>query len=82
MYSEKNPLRKVVADVEAAISHLPECSKHSVRTITATMLNQSEIKQHENINQLKKDTTRVLMKADKRYCYIEMARTSDSEKQE
>ena len=84
------PYKNIVAEVEAAISHLPDNSKHSVRTITAAMLNRSKVPHHKNttreefkaLNNLKKDATRVVMKADKGNCFVVMDRTSYDDKME
>ena len=82
------PHKNIVAEVEAAIVHLPDDSKHSVRTTVASILIRAYLPQHKNtsaeefkaINNLKKDKTRVVMKADKGNCFVVMDRTSYDEK--
>ena len=84
------PHKNIVAEVEAAIVHLPDDSKHSVRTTAAAILNRACLPQHKNINveelkalnNLKKDKTRVIMKADKGNCFVVLDRTSYDEKME
>ena len=84
------PHKDIVAKIEAAIARLPDESKHIVRTTTATLLDRSKLSQHKNtttaerkaLRQLKKDTTRVVMKADKGNCFVVTDRTDYDEKME
>ena len=84
------PHKNIVAEVEAAIVHLPEDSKHAVRTTAAAILNRTCLPQRKNttaeelkaLNNLKQDKTRVVMKADKGNCFVVMDRTSYNEKME
>ncbi len=63
------PHKDIVAEVEAAITNLPDTAKHSIRTSTASILNRSRLPQHRNttkdemkaLNNLKKDKSRVVM---------------------
>ena len=82
------PHKNIVAEVEAAIVHLPDDSKHSVRTTAAAILNRACLPQHKNttveefkaLNNLKKDKTRVVMKADEGNCFVVMDRASYDER--
>ena len=61
-------------------TNLPETTKHSIRTSTASILNRSKLPRHKNttteemktLNNLKKDKSRVVMKADKGNCFVVM----------
>ncbi|XP_068756955.1 uncharacterized protein [Montipora capricornis] len=72
------PHKNIVAEVEAAIHHLPEESKNFIRNSTATILHKARPPSHKNLNaderkalqDLKKDETRILMKADKGNCFV------------
>ena len=82
------PHKDIVAEVEAAITNLPDTAKHSIRTSTASILNRSRLPQHRNttkdemkaLNNLKKDKSRVVMKADKGNCLVVMDRSEYDEK--
>ncbi|XP_068735283.1 uncharacterized protein [Montipora capricornis] len=68
----------LLAELEAAIHHLPEESKNFIRNSTATILHKARPPSHKNLNayerkalqDLKKDETRILMKADKGNCFV------------
>ena len=63
----------MVAKIEAAITDLPDESKDSVRTSAANLLRRCQPPSHKNtsanehkaINELNKDKTRLVTKADK-----------------
>jgi hypothetical protein len=63
--------KNIIAEVETAIKDLPDETKDIIRTNTASILDRACIPQHKNINErkvlkdLKQDTTRIIMKADK-----------------
>ena len=67
------PHKNIVAKIEAAIRHLPDDSKDAVRTSSAAALHRARLPAHNNVskeerkafNNLKKDQSRVVMKADK-----------------
>ena len=72
------PYKNIVSEVEAAITHLPDECKDSIRTSTAAILHRARLPPHKNITKderkalkdLKKDDTRILMKADKGNCFV------------
>ena len=72
------PHKNIVAEVEAAINHLPEESKVLIRNSTATILHKARPPSHKNLSadekktlqDLKKDETRILMKAEKGNCFV------------
>ncbi len=84
------PHKNIVAEIEAAISNLPDESKDAIRTSAASLLQRSQIPNHKNttaderkaIFQLKKDKTRVIMKADKGNCFVVMDRSDYDAKME
>ena len=64
------PHKNISAKIEAAIRHLPDDSKDAVRTSSAAVLYRARLPAHNNekrkaLNNLKKDQSRVVMKADK-----------------
>ena len=81
------PHKDIVAEIEAAMTDLPDESKDSVRTSAANLLRRCQLPSHKNtsanerkpINELKKDKTRLVTKADKENCFVVMDR-SDYEK--
>ncbi len=70
------PHKDIVAEIEAAITDLPDESKDSVRTSAANLIRRCQLPSHKNtsanerkaINELKKDKTRLVTKADKGNC--------------
>ncbi|XP_068737985.1 uncharacterized protein [Montipora capricornis] len=72
------PYKNIVSEIEAAITHLPDEQKDSIRTSTAAILHLARLPLHKNITKeerkalkdLKKDDTRILMKADKGNCFV------------
>ena len=72
------PYKNIVSEIEAAITHLPDEQKDSIRTSTAAILHRARLPLHKNITKeerkalkdLKKDDTRILMKADKGNCFV------------
>jgi len=74
----QNPYKNIVSEVEAAITHLHDECKDSIRTSTATILHRARLLLHKNITKgerkalkdLRKDDTRILMKADKGNCFV------------
>ncbi len=76
----KIPTKVLVAEIEAAITKLPEESKDAIRTSTADLIRRSDLPKHKNTTanerkafyELKKDKTRVVMKADKGNCFVVM----------
>ena len=77
------PHKNIVSEIEAAIRHLPDISKDAVRTSSAAILHRARLPAHKNIskeerkvlNDLKKDQSRVIMKADKGNCFVVMDRS-------
>ncbi|KAL9953180.1 hypothetical protein ACROYT_G040554 [Oculina patagonica] len=73
----KIPYKDFVAEVEAAITRLPDESKDQIRTSTAAILQRASLPNHNNITKeekkalhdIKKDSSRVIMKADKGNCF-------------
>ena len=67
------PYKNIISEVEAAIQKLPDETKDIIRTNTASILDRACFPQHMNIrtterkalSNLKKDPTRIVMKADK-----------------
>ena len=78
------------SEIEAAIRHLPDISKDAVRTSSAAILHRARLPAHKNIskeerkalNDLKKDQSRVIMKADKGNCFVVMDRSDYDNKME
>ncbi|XP_068707789.1 uncharacterized protein [Montipora foliosa] len=74
------PHKDIVAEIEAAIRHLPDDSKDAVRTSSAAVLHRARLPAHNNVskeerkalNNLKKDQSRVVIKADKGNCFVVM----------
>lgn len=79
-----------MSEIEAAIRHLPDISKDAVRTSSAAILHRARLPAHKNIskeerkalNDLKKDQSRVIMKADKGNCFVVMDRSDYDNKME
>ncbi|KAL9960202.1 hypothetical protein ACROYT_G033624 [Oculina patagonica] len=79
-----------VAEVEAAITRLPDESKDQIRTSTAAILQRASLPNHNNITKeekkalhdIKKDSSRVIMKADKGNCFVVMDRDEYDNKME
>ncbi|XP_068742105.1 uncharacterized protein [Montipora capricornis] len=86
----KIPTKDIVAEVEASIVRLPEDTKDSIRTATASILRRTCLSPHNNISKaerktlksLKKDVSHVIMKSDKGNCFVVMDRTDYNEKME
>ena len=86
----KIPTKDIVDEVEAAIVRLPEDTKQSIRTATASILHRARLPPHNNISKserkasksMKEDASRVIMKADKGNCFVVMDRTNNNEKME
>ena len=84
------PHKNIVSEIEAAIRHLPDISKDAVRTSSAAILHRARLPAHKNIskeerkalNDLKKDQSRVIMKADKGNCFVVMDRSDYDNKME
>lgn len=84
------PHKNIVADEEAAINHLTEESKDFIRNSTATILHKARPPSHKNLSaverkalqDLKKDETRILMKADKGNCFVVLDRCDYDSKME
>ena len=84
------PHKNIVAEIEAAIRHLPDDSKDAVRTCSAAILHRARLLAHNNVskeerkalNNLKKDQSRVVMKADKGNCFVVMDRSDYDNKME
>ncbi len=82
------PYKNIVAEIEAAISTLPDESKDIIRTSAANILRRSQIPNHKNtttdehkaIDNLRKDKTRIVMKADKGNCFVVMDRSDYDDK--
>jgi len=86
----KIPYKDFVAEVEAAITRLPDGSKDQKRTSTAAILQRACLPSHNNITKeekkalrdIKKDNSRVIMKADKGNCFVIMDRDEYENKME
>jgi len=86
----KIPYKDFVAEVEAAITRLPDGSKDQIRTSTAAILQRACLPSHNNITKeekkalryIKKDNSRVIMKADKGNCFVIMDRDEYENKME
>ena len=84
------PHKNIVAEIEAAIRHLPDVSKDAVRTTSAAILHRARLPVHNNVskqerralNDLKKDQSRVIMKADKGNCFVVMDKSDYDNKME
>ena len=84
------PYKENVAEVEAATKHLPAESREEIRTSTAAILHRAQLPSHKNITKeenkalqnLKKDTSRVIMKADKGNCFVVLDREDYDNKME
>ena len=82
------PHKNIVAEIEAAIIDLPDESKDSIRTSAANLLRRCQLPSHKNttanerkaIDELRKDKTRIVMKADKGNCFVVMDRSDYDEK--
>ncbi len=84
------PYKNIISEVEAAIRDLPDETKDIIRTNTASILDRAHLPQHKNINNqesqalrnLKKDATRILMKADKGNSLVVLDRSDYDSKME
>ena len=84
------PYKNIVSEVEAAIHQLPDETKDIIRTNTASILDRARLPQHKNISNeenkalrnLKKDATRIIMKADRGNCLVIMDRSDYDSKME
>jgi hypothetical protein len=84
------PYKNIVSEVEAAIHELPDETKDIIRTNTASILDRARLPQHKNISteerkalsKLKKDHTRIVMKADKGNSLVVMDRSDYDSKME
>ena len=84
------PTKEIVAEVEAAIANFPDDSKDAIRTSAENLLRRTQPPKHKNttsserkaFHDLKKDKTRVVMKADKGNCFVVMDRTDYDKKME
>jgi hypothetical protein len=82
------PHKDIVAEIEAAITNLSDESKDSVRTSAANLLRRCQLPNHKNtstnerkaIDELKKDKTRLVTKADKGNCFVVMDRSDYDKK--
>jgi hypothetical protein len=82
------PYKNIVVEIEAAISTLPDESKDIIQTSAANILRRSQIPNHKNtttdehkaIDNLRKDKTRIVMKADKGNCFVVMDRSDYDDK--
>ena len=82
------PYKNIVAEIEAAITNLPDESKDAIRTSAVNILRRSKLPNHSNItknerkaiNHPKKDKIRLTMKADKGNCFVVMDRSDHDEK--
>jgi len=86
----KIPTKDIVCEIEAAIARLPEDTKDNIRTTTASILHRASLPSHSNITKdekkalknLKEDSSRVIMKADKGNCFVVLDRTDYDDKME
>ncbi|PFX12271.1 Uncharacterized protein K02A2.6 [Stylophora pistillata] len=84
------PHKNILAEIEAAICHLPDDSKDTVRTSSAAILHRGRLPAHNNVskeerkalNNLKKDQSRVVMKAEKGNRFVVMDRSDYDSKTE
>ena len=84
------PHKNIVAEIEAAIHHLPDVSKDAVRTTSAAILHRARLPVHNKVskqerrvlNDLKKDQSRVIMKADEGNCFVVMDKSDYDNKME
>ena len=84
------PHKNIVAEIQAAIRHLPDDSKEAVRTSSVAVLHRARLPAHNNVskeerkalNNLKKDQSRVVMKADKGNCFVVADRSDYDSKME
>ena len=77
----KIPFKDFVAEIEASISYLPDESKDQIRTSAAAILQRASLPNHniskeesKALHELKKDRSRVIMKADKGNCLVVLDR--------
>ena len=85
----KIPLKDFVAEIEASISYLPDESKDQIRTTAAAILLRASLPNHniskeesKALHELKKDRSRVTMKADKGNCLVVLDREEYDSKME
>ena len=78
---KKIPFKDFVAEIEASISYLPDESKGQIRTSAAAILQRASLRNHniskeesKALHELKKDRSRVIMKADKGNCVVVLDR--------
>ncbi|PFX12679.1 Uncharacterized protein K02A2.6 [Stylophora pistillata] len=84
------PHKNILAEIEAAICHLPDDSKDTVRTSCAAILHRGRLPAHNNVskeerkalNNLKKDQSRVVMKAEKGNRFVFLDRSDYDSKME
>ena len=85
----KIPVKDFVAEVEASVSYLPDESKDQIRTFAAAILLRASLpkrniskEESKALHELKKDRSRVIMKADKGNCLIVLDREEYDSKME
>ena len=84
----KIPVKYIVCEIEAGIVHLPDDTKDSIQTTTASILHRARLPPHSNttkserkaLKTLKEDCSRIIMKADKGNCFVVLDRTDYDEK--
>ncbi|PFX18252.1 hypothetical protein AWC38_SpisGene17394 [Stylophora pistillata] len=81
----------ILAEIEAAIHHLPDDSKDTVRTSSAAILHRARLPAHNKVSKEERkalnnltslDQSRVVMKADKGNCFVVMDRPDHDSKME
>jgi len=79
----KIPVKDIVCENEAVIVHLPDDTKDTIRTTTASILHRARLSPHSHSNKaerkalktLKEGCYRVIMKADKGNCFVVLDRS-------
>ena len=86
----KIPAKDIVCEIEAAIVRLPEDTKDTIRTTSASILHRASLPSHNNITKdekkalkhLEEEPSRVIMKADKGNCFVVLDKRDYDDKME
>ena len=89
-HPSKIPAKDIVCEIEAAIVRLPEDTKDTIRTSTASILHRASLPSHNNITKdekkalkhLEEEPSRVIMKADKGNCFVVLDKRDYDDKME
>ena len=90
IHQRSRPKIYIVCEIEAAIVRLPEDTKDTIRTSTASILHRASLPSHNNftkdekkaLKHLEEEPLWVIMKADKGNCFVVLDRRDCDDKKE